>query len=254
MFLTETARLATVVLPASSFAEKEGTFTSFEGRVQGLRKAIDPVGNSLPDWQIILQLAKRLGHPMPYSSLEAIMDEIEQLVPFYHSTGYAGAEVKGFDKAELQKPPLGAKRLHKGQFPATFGRFSSVHYMPPRDTPGNGYPFSLITGSSLYRFGSGTRSSRASRLIRFLPEAAIEICGPDASRLGIAAGDRVRVISATAEVSAPARITDTLSEGVVFMPSAFIESSVNALFGIDLDPQSKTPAMKACRVRLERVE
>jgi formate dehydrogenase alpha subunit len=254
MFLTETARLATVVLPASSFAEKEGTFTSFEGRVQGLRKAIDPVGNSLPDWRIILQLAKRLGHPMPYSSLEGVMDEIEELVPFYHGTGYAGAGAKGFDKAELDNPPLGAKRLHKGQFPTTFGRFSSVRYVPPREAPGNGYPLSLITGTSLYRFGSGSRSSRASRLIRFLPEAAIEICGGDASRLGVDAGDRVRVISPVAEISARAKITDTLSEGVVFMPSAFADSPVNALFGIDLDPQSKTPAMKACRVRLERIK
>lgn len=254
MFLTETARLATVVLPASSFAEKEGTFTSFEGRVQGLRKAINPLGNSLPDWQIILQLAKKLGHPMPYSSLEGIMDEIEGLVPFYHSTGYADGEAKGYDKAALDNPPLGTRRLYKGQFPTAFGRFSSIHYIPPKETARNGHPFTLITGTSLYRFGGGSRSSRASRLIRFLPEATIDICAEDASRLAIAAGDRVKVISPTAEISATARITNTLSEGQLFMPSAFAQSPVNALFGIDLDPQSKTPAMKACRVRLERIE
>jgi formate dehydrogenase alpha subunit len=254
LFLTETARLATVVLPAASFAEKEGTFTSFEGRVQALRKAIEPLGMSLPDWQIVLQLAKRLGHPMPYSSLEAIMDEIEELVPFYHSAGYTGAGGKGFDKAELEAPPLGAKRLHKGQFPTAFGRFSSVHYVPSKELAGNGYPFSLITGTSLYRFGGGSRSSRAARLVKFLPEAAIEIGRGDASHLGLASGDRVRVISPTTEISAPVRITDALPEGVLYMPSAFTQSPVNALFGIDLDPQSKTPAMKACPVRLERTD
>ncbi|MBM4443938.1 MAG: formate dehydrogenase subunit alpha [Chloroflexi bacterium] len=254
LFLTETARLATVVLPAASFAEKEGTFTSFEGRVQALRKAIDPLGSSLPDWQIVLHLAKRLGHPMPYTSLEAIMDEIEELVPFYHGAGYAGAAGKGFDRSELEASPHGAKRLHKGQFPTGFGRFSSVHYVPAKGTAGDGYPFSLITGTSLYRFGGGSRSSRATRLIRFLPEAAIEIGRGDASRLGIASGDRVRIISPTAEISAPVRITDTLSDAMLYMPSAFPQSPVNALFGVDLDPQSKTPAMEACRVRLERID
>ncbi len=254
MFLTDTARFATVVLPAASFAEKEGTFTNFEGRVQRLRKAIDPIGNSLPDWQIILQMSRRLGHPMPYSSPEEILDEIEEVVPFYHSTEYAGGEGKGYDKAAFDSPPLGARRLHKGQFPTAFGRFSSVHYVPPTETARNGYPLSLITGTSLYRFGGGSRSARASRLIKFLPEAEIDINSTDASRLGISTGDRVKVISPTAEISAPARVTDTLSEGHLFMPSAFLQSPVNALFGIDLDPESKTPAMKVCHVRLERIE
>lgn len=252
MFLTETAKLATVVLPAAGFAEKEGTFTNFEGRVQSLRKAIPPIGNSLPDWQIMLQLAKGLGHPMPYPTLESITDEIEELIPFYDRTGYADS--KGFYGAELGNRPPGARRLHKGQFPSGFGRFSPVQYSPPKGIPSNGYPLSLITGASLYQFGSGSRSSRASRLIKFLPEAYVEICSGDASLLAINEGDQVKLISPLAEISARARVTDTVSEGTLFMPTAFPQSPVNALFDIDLDPQSKTPAMKVCQVRLERIE
>lgn len=253
MFLTETAKLATVVLPAASFAEKEGTFTNFEGRVQTLRKAIPPVGKSLPDWQIILQLAKALGHPMSYSSLESITDEIEELIPFYERTGLADAGDKGLYGSELGNRPRGARRLHKGQFPTGFGRFSPVQYVPPKETPANGYPFSLITGTSLYQFGDGSRSSRAWRLTKFVPEACVEICNGDASLLAVNDGDQVKLISPLAEISARARVTDAVPEGTLFMPTAFPQSPVNALFDIDLDPRSKTPAMKVCHVRLERI-
>jgi formate dehydrogenase alpha subunit len=254
MFLTETARLATVVLPAASFAEKEGTFTNFEGRVQRLHKVIDPVGQSLPDWGIILQLAKRMGYPMPYSSLEHIMDEIEELVPFYQGTGYTDSEMKGIYRAEFGNPPPGARRLYKGQFPSGFGRFSPVHYVPNRELAKDGYPLTLITGTSLYQFGSGSRTSRASRLNRFLPEAPVDISNIDASHLEINEGDRVKIVSPSGQISAKARITDTVTEGMLFMPIAFPESPVNALFDIDLDPQSKTPSLKACSVRLERID
>jgi formate dehydrogenase (NADP+) alpha subunit len=254
IFLTETARLATVVLPAASFAEKEGTFTNFEGRVQRLQKVIDPVGQSLPDWEIILRLAKMMGSPMPYSSLAQIMDEIEQLVPFYESTGYTDPEMKDIYRAGFGNPPPGTGRLHAGQFPSRFGRFSPVQYVPKGKPPQDGYPLTLITGTSLYRFGSGSRTSKASRLNRFLPEATVDISNIDASHLKINEGDRVKIVSPSGQISAKARITDTVTEGMLFVPIAFPESPANALFNINLDPQSKTPGMKVCHVRLERIE
>jgi len=254
LFLTETAKLATVVLPAASFAEKEGTFTNFEGRVQRVRKAIKPLGNSLPDWEITLQLAEKMNCPMPYSSLQQVMDEIEELVPLYKGIGYADTEMRGLPSADLSDSFLGTRRLYGGQFPRGFGRFSPVQYVPPTVMSPEGYPFTLLVGTILYQFGSGSRSSRASRLKRFSPEAFVEICESDAKRLGIADADEVKVVSPLSEVIAEARISDTVAEGLLFMPVSFPESRVNALFDIALDTRSKTPYLKACAVRLERTE
>jgi predicted molibdopterin-dependent oxidoreductase YjgC len=253
MFLTETARLATVILPAASFAEKEGTFTNFEGRVQQVRKATEPLADSLPDWETILRLANSMGRPMPYSSLQQVMDEIEELVPLYQGIGYADLEMKGLYPAERDGVPWGTRRLYKGQFPSGFGRFSPVQYIPRAELPQDGYPLTLLAGTILYQFGTGSRSSRASRLERFQPDAFVEISEPDAKRLGISHGDDVKVVSPLSEVSAKARIVDTVAEGMLFMPVSFSESPVNALFDIALDPRSKTPSLKACAVKLERI-
>jgi len=221
MFLTETANLATVVLPAASFAEKEGTFTNFEGRIRRLRKALEPVGDSLPDSEIILQLAKGMDYPMPYSSPQQVMDEIEGLVP-------------------------------KAQFPSGPGRFSPVDYAPELPSSRDGYPFTLLAGTTLYQFGTGSRTSRSSRLSKFSPKAFVEVSEPDAESLGINDGDMVKVVSPVDEVTAAAKVTEALSQGMIFMPVSFPESPVNGLFDIVLDPGTKTPALKTCLVRLER--
>jgi len=253
LFLTETAKLATVVLPAASFAEKEGTFTNFEGRVQEIRKAIKPSGDSLPDWEIILLLASKIGHPMPYASPQQVMDEIEELVPLYQHLGYTELETGDLEWADLEDNSLGARRLYRGAFPSGFGRFSPVKYTPPKKPPKDGYPLTLQSGSTLYHFGTGSRSSRASRLNKFSPEAFVEINEVDAEDLGITQGDIVKVISLAGEITSKARVTDTLPPGMLFMPMSFPESPVNELFGIILDPRAKTPALKACAVRLERI-
>jgi predicted molibdopterin-dependent oxidoreductase YjgC len=125
MFLTDTARLADVVLPAASFAEKEGTFTNFEGMVQRVQKAIEPPGDSLPDWDIVLRLSNSMECPMPYTSLQQVIDEMRELIPLYRSTGGTEAETKdSIYQAQLDKDPLSKRRLYKGQFPSGFGRFS----------------------------------------------------------------------------------------------------------------------------------
>ena len=253
MFLTETAKLATVVLPAASFAEKEGTFTNFEGRVQKLRKALKPLGNSLPDWEIILRIAKSMDCSMPYSSPSQVMDEIEELVSSYYGANYGDMKIKGKNSAEFDDSSLLTnKRLYKGQFPSGFGRFSAVEYLPPSETL-DGYPFTLMVGTTLYQFGSGTRSSRSSRLKKFLPEAFVEINKADAKEFDINDDDEVKVVSTIGEVTAKAKITDTFSKGIVFMSISLPESPVNGLFDIVLDPQTKTPALKTCSVRLERI-
>jgi formate dehydrogenase alpha subunit len=253
MFLTETTRLASVVLPAASFAEKEGTFTNFEGRVQKVRKVIEPLGGSLPDGEIILRLAGMMDSPLPYSSPQEAQDEIEEMVPFYHHVPHVDAEAINADWAEEENSSSGNRRLHKGLFPSGFGRFTPVEFAPPPERGKSQYPFTLLVGSSRYRFGSGTRSSRSARLNRFDSGAFLGINDADAGELGIRDGDKVKVISAQGEIAAVARFSDTLPGGLLYMPVSFPQSPVYELFITVLDRQTKAPALKSCAVRLERI-
>jgi formate dehydrogenase alpha subunit len=256
IFLTETAKLANVVLPAASFAEKDGTFTNFEGRVQMVQKAIAPLGESLPDWEIILRLADKMGAPMPYSSPQQVMDEIVgccQLSAYssYEGGGYVGSEAKSLYRAESSSY-WGVGRIHGGQFPEGFARFCPVEYVPPTKAK-RGYPFTLLTGTIFNHFDTGSRSSRSLRLKKFSPEAFVEICESDARKLAITDGERVKVISAVGEVTTMVKITDTLCEGMLFMPVSFPETPVNELFDIVLNPETKAPSLKACSVRIEKI-
>lgn len=244
IFLTETAKLAKVVLPALSFAEKEGTFTNFEGRVQKLNKALPPLGNSLPDWQIISKLANTMGYQMPYSSPAEVMNEIKELVPLYQSTNH--------DSSKSGDSQLTNRRLHDKQTLDKYG-FLPAKHTPPQN-PSDVYPFTLIAGSTLYHFGTGTRSSRASRLNKFSPEAFLEISKSDAESMGINNNDKVKILSSAGETTAIARITDTVIQGMIFMPISFPASPATALFDFALDSQSKTPALKTCSVKIERIE
>ena len=245
MFLTETAKLANVVLPAASFAEKAGTFTNFEGRVNRVREAIEPIGESLPDWEIILRLADKMGSPMPYSSLHDVMSEIEELVPSYEA--YTDSERQD----ELAYGETG--RTYGRQLLKGFARFSPVEYTPQAGKRKSDYPFTLLTGTSLYHFGTGSRSSRSLRLKKFSPEAFVEICESDAKKLAITDGEKVKVISAVGEVTAMVKITYTLREGMLFMPVSFPETQVNGLFDIVLNPETKSPSLKACSVKIEKL-
>ncbi len=242
MFLTETGELATAILPAASFAEKEGTFTNFEGRVNKVQRALNPQGESLPDGEIILKLASRMGFLLPYLSPKEIMEEVCELVPWY------GKDL-GLEESRKSSTwgSIHQKRLLKG-----FPRFCPVEYTPKFEA-GDGYPFVLIVGTTLYQFGSGSRSSRSSRLAKFSPEPFLEVSDPDARELGIVLGDGVKVMSRVGETTARARIVDTLPPGMLFMPLSSPQNYVNALFDVSLDPQTKTPALKACRVRVERI-
>ena len=251
LFLTETAALASVVLPAASFAEKEGTFTGFDGRINRLRKALEPPGQSLPDWEILLRLAAGMGHPMPYTSPQQVRKEIEKLVPLYREVGYgtleepaAGAEAPG---GATQPFPTYRKQ------PDSVPRFLPVQNgAPPKEVSGE-YPFVLLAGSNLYHFGGGTRSSRAPRLRKFSFEAFISIGEADAARLAVGEGDKVKVISAAGEMTATATITETLPEGVLFIPFSVSGNPVSQLFSMTLDPERKSPFTKAVNVRIERI-
>ncbi len=254
LFLTETARLAKVVLPASSFAEKEGTFTNFEGRVQRLRKVIAPQGNSLPDWEIILRLADATGKAMPFSSIQQIMAEMEEMVPFYSGIGDQVSDMADVYRLEIEKNSLVTRRLYRGKFPSGFGCFAPVDYREATNGSRDGYTLTLLAGSVLYHSGTGSRTSRSPRLSRFLPEPYVEISEKDADLLKISEGDEIKVISPCGEMTASVRFTDRLPEGVVFIPSSFPTAPVNRLFEVTLDTRSNAPALKTCAVKLERVK
>ena len=256
MFLTETARLANVVLPAASFAEKEGTFTNLEGRVQRVRPAIRPVGESLPDSEIVLRLARKMDSPMPYSSIQQVMNEIADIcqLPAYSSyQGLGNAEpgTSSLPWSESNGSPWDTTRGHGGQFLKGFARFCPVQWVSHRKTDSD-YPLTLLTGATLYHHGTGTRSSRAPRLKVFHPQALLELGASDATGLGIGHGDRVRVVSPAGQVAATVKITDALPQGTCFLPTSFPDTPVNQLFAITMDPEAKAPSLKACNVRIER--
>lgn len=254
IFPTNVTALANLVLPAACFAEKEGTFTNFEGRVQRLHEATRPAGNSLPEWQIILQLAERMGTPLPFTTLQEVTSEIQDMVPFYQAAEAAYSRTRGHHQAETEKMLAKARRLYKGRFPTGFARFLPVQYEPPAETAINGYDIRLLTGGVLYHSGEGVITSRSQRLRRFAPDPYLEIRASDAERLGINDGDGVRIVSEAGEIITKARVMDNLPPGVAFIPACFPSTPVNRLFSTRLDPQTKSPALMACAVRLERVD
>ena len=245
IFLTETARLANVVLPAASFAEKEGTFTNFEGRVNRVRKAIEPIGESLPDWEIVMRLSHKMGCTLPFSSLQDVMSEIEELVPSYET--YTDSE-KQDELAYGETGHTSGRQLLKG-----FARFSPIEYIPQAGQRKSDYPFTLLTGNTPYHFGTGNRSSRAWRLRKFSPQSFVEICDSDAKKLAVNDGEEVKVISAVGAVTTMIKITDTLRKGMLFMPFSFPETPVNNLFDIVLNSETKAPSLKACSVKIEKL-
>jgi len=241
MFLTETAKLAKVVLPAASFAEREGTFTNFEGRVQRLRKALNPLGDSLPDWEIILRLADNMDYSMAYLSSKEVMDEIAELVPLYGGVSYAKLDAKGLWDGRVNYRPSEHKH------------FSLLEQVPRPIGSGDGFPLTLLVGSVLYQFGAGTRSSRSARLKKFMPEAFVEVNSADAKKLKVKDGDKVRLSSPVGQVIVEARITGAVSKGNVFMSASWPEAPVFGLFDFVADNQTKALAVKSCSVKLERV-
>lgn len=250
MFLTETAKLADVVLPAASFAEKEGTFTSFDGRINWLRKALEPLGQSLPDCEIIARLAVQMGSPMAYSSPQEVREEIEKLIPMYRGIGYGLLEEPEYptEYSGLAKTPPMYRKQPERAFSLLPARNGILWLEPDKE-----YPFILLTGSSLYDSGGGTRSSRAARLGRFSSGASVSINETDAGRLGVIDGEKVRIVSPAGEISAAAEITDALPEGLLYLPFSLSANPVSQLFDITLDPERKSPLVKAVKVRMERV-
>ncbi len=255
IFLTETAQFADVVLPAASFAEKDGTFTSTERRIQRVRKAISPIGKSNPDWQIICELSARMNYPMHYESPAEIMEEIALLTPIYGGIYYDRLEHGwGLFWPCPNRDHPGTPFLHKGSFVRGKGRFDCISYRPPEETPDDQYPFYLTTGRIYAHWHTGSMSRRVTALSRERPEAFVEINPRDAKRLGVANRDTVRVTSRRGEITLKARLTDDVPEKTVFISFHFAEAPANILTHDRCDPGVGIPEFKVCAVRLEGVK
>lgn len=251
IFPTETTRFAHVILPAASFAEKDGTFTNTERRVQRVRKALEPPGEAKPDWEILCALSSRLGYPMRYSHPREIMEEIASLTPIYGGISYARLEKEGLQWPCPSPDHPGTPYLHKDRFARGKGKFHAVEYRPPDELPDEEFPLLLTTGRILYHFHSRTMTGRVVGLHELVPEAYVEMNPADAGRLGVRDGELVRVSSRRGSIVVKATVTERVPAGTVFIPFHFGEQAANALTNPALDPQSKIPELKVCAVRIE---
>ncbi len=252
IFLTETAMLADVVLPATSFAEKEGTFSNTERRVQRVRKAVEPPGQARLDWEIICDISSRMGYAMEYPNAEAIFDEMAKVTPSYAGMSYARLDMGGLQWPCPTREHPGTRYLHKDKFSRGKGKFHAIEWVPPAELPDAEYPFLLTTGRVLFQYHTGTMTRRSEGLNGCAPECFVEVNREDAARLGLANGEPVKVTSRRGSLVAKAQIGEVTDLGTVFLPFHYFEAAANNLTIAALDPQAKIPEYKICAVKLEK--
>ncbi|MBA7668369.1 Formate dehydrogenase H [subsurface metagenome] len=254
IFLTETARMADVVLPGVSFAEKDGTFTNTERRVQRVHKALPEIGGSRQDWQIILELSRKMGYSMSYNSPAEVMEEIASLTPIYGGIGFARLAREALQWPCPSSEHPGTPYLHKDKFTRGKGLFTPIDYIPPAELPDKEYPFLLSTGRILYHFHTGSLSRRSKPLDSIVPEGFLEMNPVDAERLRIKDGDWINVSSRRGKVKTKVKVTERTDKRAVFMSFHFAESAANFLTNDALDPVAKIPEYKVSAVKIERIK
>lgn len=253
IFMSETAELADVILPAATFVEKEGSLTNSERRVQLWHKAIEPIGDSRPDWEIICDISSRMGYEMNYESPAQVMDEIAKLTPIYGGMSYDRLGGEGLQWPCLDKEHPGTKFLHKGKFSRGLGLFHAIEFKPPYELPDDEYPFILSTGRMLYHFHTGTVSRRSEGINELVPEGTVDINPADAKELGLSDGEMAEVSSRRGKVVVKVKLSKRSPKGSVFMTFHFKEAAANILTVSALDPVAKIPEYKVCAVNIEPV-
>jgi len=256
LFLSETAQVADVVLAAASPAEKDGTFTNTERRCIRNRKAIEPIGNTLPDWEIICRLSRAMGYEMNYESPEQIFDEMTGLTA--KSYGGMTYERLGIDGLQWPCPTRdhpGTQYLHKEQFIRGKGKFHAIEYQDPAEMPDEEYPFFLTTGRTFSHFHTGTMTRVSAHLDLEQTTGYVSINPEDAVKLDIREGDAVILSSRRGEMEAPTRITSSVPPGTVFLPIHFGENPTNVLTDSEAyDPLAKIPEFKVSAVKIEKLK
>lgn len=258
IFLSETAEFADVVLPAACYAEKNGTHTNTERRVQRWRKAIDPPGEAKPDWLIICEIARLMGYEeqFPYKNESEIFDEIARITP-----SYAGMNYERLDHPYALQWPCpdanhpGTQILHKERFATTdgLGIFTAVEWRPPAEVTDSLYTLILTTGRSIWHWHTGTMTRRSETLDDEVKTGWVEINTKDAKKLEIDDGEMVRVSSRRGQIEIPAKVTEDIKVGEVFIPFHFKEHPANILTNNAVDSVSKIPEYKACAVKVKKI-
>ncbi len=252
LFLTETALLADVVLPAASFAEKDGLYTNTERRAQLLRKALRPPGQAKEDWQILQDIANAMGSDWNYQSACDIQEELRQLTPSYggiswERVGHTGLQ---WPCPTLQHP--GTPYLHKGTFARGKGLMKGIAFQEPAELPDDEYPLVLTTGRVLQHFHTGTMSRKTPQLNN-LAGPMVMISVEDAEALDIGNSETIRVSSRRGTIEAPAFVTKRIGKGTVYIPFHYHEAAANVLTNPAIDPVAKIPEYKACAVRVSKI-
>jgi formate dehydrogenase major subunit len=257
IFLTETAKLADVVLPAACWAEKDGTFTNSERRVQRIRKAVDAPGEALPDWLIVRKLAEKMGagEKLKFESASEIFDEMAKVIPQYAGMSFERLGIDGLQWPCKTPEDPGTPILHKEKFlrPNGLGKFTPVEHKDADELIDEEYPLILTTGRIIFHYNSGTMTRRCDSITNEIDENFIEINTEDAKELGIKPGEKVRVSSRRGTVNANARVTENVIKGVVYMSFHFLEEATNKLTNSAYDPVSKTAELKICAVKVEKI-
>ncbi len=255
IFLTETAELADVVLPAASYAEKDGTFTATDRRVQKLNQAIQPIGDARLDWKIICDVAKRMGgNGFDFNSASEIVDELASVSPIYGGISF---DRLGSNGGLLWPCPdaehAGTEFLHSGKFAKGKGSFAPIDFIEPNELPDDEYPFILSTGRMLFHYHTGTMTRRTPVLANEVETGFVEIHPDDAKRLSIFDGEMIKVSSRRGEIEIAAQVTDKIRPGVIFIPFHFAECAANVLTNPALDPKAKIPELKVCAAQVQKM-
>ena len=252
IFLTETAQLADVVLPSAAFAEKDGTFSNTERKVQLVRKAVQAPGEAREDWKIICDLAGRMGYAMDYAGSKEIMEEIARVTPSYGGITYERIASQGIHWPCPTPDHPGTPLLHVGNFSSGLGVFSPISYKPPAEEVDAEYPLYLTTGRVLSQYHTGTMTMKSIGVNEIEPECFVELSYQDADAYNIRSGESVSVSSRRGRITAKALISEKAVQGTIFLPFHYAKAPANMLTNAALDPVAKIPEFKVCAVRIER--
>ncbi len=254
LFMTETAAFADVVLPGTSYAEKEGTFSNTERRVQRVRRAVTLEGEMRLDTDIFIDLMNRLGYPQPQLTSEEIMDEIASVTPIF-----GGISHRRLDRGESIQWPCpdkdhpGTPILHVGTFSRGLGWFYPAEYVPSAELPDDEYPFIMMTGRILYHYNTRAMTGKTPGLMEKEGHSYIEINTEDAARLGIENGEKVRVSSRRGSIISTARVGEKVSPRETWMPFHFPDGNANVLTNAALDKYARIPEYKVCAIKVEKL-
>ena len=258
LFMTETAAYADVILPGVSYAEKEGTFTNTERRVQRVRKAVTIPGNARLDTDIIIDLMNRMGYPQPHLTSAEIMDEIASVTPSFGGISHARLDSEEVGGKGLQWPcPTkdhpGTPIMHVGKFARGLGWFYPAEYVPSAELPDEEYPFIMMTGRILYHYNTRAMTGKTPGLMEKEGHSFIEINTEDAARLGIENGEKVRVSSRRGSIESTARVGEKVSPHETWMPFHFPDGNANVLTNAALDKYARIPEYKVCAIKIEKL-